>query len=53
MIWDYGERRKRERNYRLMFKTALAGFVLGIGCDGVWPRASGVVVQHRRSWWAA
>ena len=30
MVWDYDERRKRERNYRLMFKTALAGFALGV-----------------------
>jgi hypothetical protein len=30
MTWDYAERRRREHNYRLMFKVALAFLVLGI-----------------------
>ncbi len=30
MSWSYMERRGRERNYRLMFKAAVAGCVLGL-----------------------
>jgi hypothetical protein len=27
--WDYAERRRRERNYRVMFKIAIVGALLG------------------------
>lgn len=30
MTWNFVERRRRERNYRLMFRVALALFALGI-----------------------
>ena len=30
MRWDYAERRRRERNYRVMFKSALAFVALGV-----------------------
>ena len=30
MVWDYSERRKRERNYRLMFRSALVVFAIGV-----------------------
>ena len=29
-MWDYTERRRRERNYRLMLRVALASVVSGI-----------------------
>ena len=30
MLWDYHERRRRERNYRFMFRSALTFFVIGV-----------------------
>lgn len=30
MTWDHAERRRREHNYRLMFRVALAFFALGV-----------------------
>ena len=30
MTWDHKERRRREQNYRLMFRVALAFFALGV-----------------------
>ena len=30
MTWDSVERRRREQNYRLMFRVALAFFALGV-----------------------
>ncbi len=30
MTWDHAERRRREHNYRLMFRLALAFFSLGV-----------------------
>jgi hypothetical protein len=35
MDWDYEERRKRERNYRFMFKTALTCIAFSVAMAAV------------------